>query len=229
VPSADELLTEARTFASQRSDLLNKTVCDGPRVSAVLDRTAGECWVAYKIRPGDHIPHEMIPLCLGGKPRVFLRLLHVLRWDDERRYLADERSYLGLYSREEMTDDACLIRYDFNRDLQYNTEQHPYPIAHVHVYGDNHALDELQHHTDVTPKLSELHIPLGGRRFRPTLEDVIEFAIVEGMVTARPNWREVIDRFRADWEAMQLQAAVRRNPEAAATQLQAEGWRVVPP
>ncbi len=167
----------------------------------MLDPHSGRCFVAMGIRKGDHIPHEMIPLGIGrGKPPAYLRLLHVLRWDDEHQFLADERSYIGVYCRPEMTDDACLVRSDFNRDLRVNPDEHPYPTAHMHVYGKNAAHDELCASTpSMAPGLHELHFPTGGRRFRPSLEDAVEFTIVERIVTApRDEWRDAVAEHRGE-------------------------------
>ena len=62
-----------------------------------------------------------------------------------------------------------------------------------------------------------------------TLEDVLEFSIVEGLVEPRPAWRDAVGEYRSGWETMQLRAAVRRNPDAAAAQLRDEGWTVTEP
>jgi hypothetical protein len=65
-------------------------------------------------------------------------------------------------------------------------------------------------------ELSRLHLPVGGRRYRPTLEDVIEFLVTEKLAEPRDGWRAVVDAQRCHWETIQLKAAVRRNPQAAA-------------
>jgi hypothetical protein len=229
VPSADgELLKQAHTFASERSDLLNRTVTDGIRITAVLV-PAGDCYVAYGISRGDHVPTALIPLNATGSPRAFLRLFHRLRWDDEQRYLADQRSYIGLYCRDHMADDACLLRFDYNRDIVFNQRRQRYPDAHLHTFGANPALESFRTQDPAIAELRHLHVPVGGRRYRPTLEDMIEFAIVEGIANGRDGWEDAIDEHRAGWRAMQLRAAVRRDPMTAAAQLEEEGWSVTPP
>jgi hypothetical protein len=72
--------------------------------------------------------------------------------------------------------------------------------------------------------LGRFHFPVGGRRFRPTLEDLIEFLVVEGLVDSYANWRTVLLEHRGRWERLQLQAAVRRDSEAAADALTDLGW-----
>jgi hypothetical protein len=66
-----------------------------------------------------------------------------------------------------------------------------------------------------TRELSRLHLPVGGRRFRPTLEDVIEFLVIEKLAEPRAGWRDVLDQRRREWERIQLKAAIRADLSAA--------------
>jgi hypothetical protein len=59
-----------------------------------------------------------------------------------------------------------------------------------------------------------------GRRFRPTLEDIIEFLIVEELVEARPKWKAALEANRDAFRDKQLRAAIRQFPEVALDQLQ---------
>jgi hypothetical protein len=74
--------------------------------------------------------------------------------------------------------------------------------------------------------LDELHIPVGGRRFRPSLEDFIEFLAVHDLIDVHDGYRAVIARHRVDWLRLQLQAAVRNDPDAAIEQLHRMGYDV---
>ncbi len=56
---------------------------------------------------------------------------------------------------------------------------------------------------------------MGSRRYRPTLEDFIEFLILEGLTEARAGWREVLDAGRDAYRRVQLRAAIRRDPLTA--------------
>jgi hypothetical protein len=59
------------------------------------------------------------------------------------------------------------------------------------------------------PRLASLHLPVGGVRFRPSLEDVLEFAIRELGVEALSGWEDAIAEGQQRWRWVQLQAAVR--------------------
>jgi hypothetical protein len=89
-----------------------------------------------------------------------------------------------------------------------------YPEAHLQVNGASKPLAEWSG-TPNTRELSRLHLPVGGRRFRPALEDVIEFLITEKLAEPRAGWREVLDQRRREWERIQLKAAVRNDLLAA--------------
>jgi hypothetical protein len=76
--------------------------------------------------------------------------------------------------------------------------------------------------------LDRLHFPVGGRRFRPILEDVIEFLMAERLAKAREGWAEVLSRERDQYYRIQLQAAIRRDPESAWRPLDALAAPAVP-
>ena len=63
--------------------------------------------------------------------------------------------------------------------------------------------------------LHRLHFPAGGRRFRLTLEDVIEFLVAARLASGRQGWADVVAAEREEFYRIQLRAAVRRDPETA--------------
>jgi hypothetical protein len=77
--------------------------------------------------------------------------------------------------------------------------------------------------------LSKLHFPVGGERFRPCLEDVVQFLIEECGVDRRRRWRAAVDAGREEWRRLQFRTAVRDLQEDAAEVLRREGWKVTAP
>src|SRR5699024_11564477 len=65
----------------------------------------------------------------------------------------------------------------------------------------------------------DLHFPLGGDRFRPALEDVLQFLITQLGVRAEEHWRDAVRESRRTWRGRQLASAVRDNPAGAASAL----------
>src|SRR5262249_25318028 len=148
------------------------------------------CYVGYRLSKQDFVPYEAIPLLPGQFGKVFLHVYHVLRWDAEGMFLANQRAAFGLYTGREMRNDQMLFRYDYDLEIRNNGDGFAFPVAHVHVGGAHAGLESLGRSPD---DLRKLHMPVGGKRFRPCLEDVIEFAIVEGLAAPRDHWQAALE------------------------------------
>ena len=132
--------------------------------------------------------------------------------DDSGNYLAVAASFTSIYAGDD--DKSCLCRFDYERG------KHGYPEAHLQVYGESRALASWGG-TPRTRQLDRLHFPVGGRRFRPTLEDVVEFLITEELAIPRDEgWKDVLRAEREAFQRIQLRAAIRRDPETAREALQ---------
>ncbi|GAA1239796.1 hypothetical protein [Streptomyces rhizosphaericus] len=53
----------------------------------------------------------------------------------------------------------------------------------------------------------------GGNRFRPCIEDVIEFLITVRLVEAHDGWGQRVEEGRVRYRRGQLKAAMRRHPD----------------
>lgn len=212
----------AREFAAHTSELLNGTVTDGIRVRTA---TKGSVAVVGYGVSGQSLTPESIPLTIGRKPAsLFLYVAHTLGMDEWGSFLTNQRS---TYSLQIGCGDSAktLLTYDYVRD-----PPNEYPAAHLHVYGVSDEFDDLASQRKIrTKKLSDLHMPVGGRRFRPSLEDLIEFCVLEDLVDSRPKWADVLTTSRDRYRDQQLAAAVRRAPDQAAKTLRRNGWSAEPP
>lgn len=214
------LEAEARVFAAEVADPLNRTVTDGIRLAAVVrDSQATTVLVGYGISRKDFAV-KPVPLRIRNIPPTYhLLVAYMLGPDPEQTHLAVAKSQYGLYLDNDR--QKMLVHWDYTRD-----PANAYPVAHVQVNGDCEYFDllteEARNAGRVSPKrpLRDFHFPVGGRRFRPTLEDVVEFLAVEGLVTVRPDWATAVTEHRRRWDERQLRAAVRRFPEIAIAQLQ---------
>jgi hypothetical protein len=215
-----DLHAQARAFADRLSDLLNGTVANGVRVSWL--KTPTGAIVGYNVSKTSPLP-ECVPVTLtAAKPRCYVGLAHTLTLDREGLWLTDAKSYFGLYL--DPLPDRTIVRYDYERE-----PKHDYPSAHVQVHGESPHLRELGERLGAMRDLQRLHFPVGGKRFRPSIEDLIEFLVVEGIADARVGWIDVLQVHRRNFYVNQLRAAVRRDQEEAAEQLRREGWSVLPP
>jgi hypothetical protein len=225
LPAPPDLEAQARAFADDISRLLNTTVTNGIRLSAFIapHLRAGTVLVGNGVGR-QRITPISIALTLGTRPpHAWLDAAYTLQLDEEGVHLTVSRSRFGLYLDDDMT--RVLAHWDYERE-----PVNDYPAAHVQVAGESEHFNELCNLARErlgldcpSRSLGEFHFPVGGRRYRPTIEDVIEFLIVERLVEWHPGWRESIDERRRDWEVRQLRAAVRRNPDVAIEELGVDG------
>jgi hypothetical protein len=198
-----------RSFAAILNELLHGTVAESARVVAVLSENRRVGWVGNKISERAPFPGEDIPLKIGRRKAAgYLRFWNALALDDEGEYLTVSAGTFGVYAGGD--DRECLVRYEYNRE-----PKNGYPAAHLHVHGESAAIEQFPGLAGRGKSLADLHFPVGGRRFRPCLEDLIEFVVTEGIATGREGWEAVVEKHREDFQASQLRAAVRRNPEHA--------------
>ncbi len=202
MPAAD-LQKRARDFARRVQRILNTTVCRDVRISVVVTADPGVVVVGYGLSKSK-FRTARFPVS-GG--RCWLDVGYQLCMDDMGEHLAVEASAFGVFAADD--HKSCLCRYDYERG------KNEYPEAHLQVYGESGALASWEG-IPRTRKLERLHFPVGGRRYRPTLEDVVEFLITEGLAVPRDEgWKDVLRTEREVFQRIQLRAAIRRDPESA--------------
>ncbi|MFC4124914.1 hypothetical protein [Nocardia rhizosphaerae] len=199
-----DLHSLARDFAARLSNLLNKTVCNGIRLNASVEPGTAVVVVSNESKRQDLARTAGVPICHRGKAKLHLTISVRLALDDFSEYLMVVSSVMALSRAADGSGE--LLHYDYERH-----KEDGYTEAHLHVCA---CSDEWSALLPDTP-LKKLHLPVGGWRFRPTLEDVIEFLIVEGLAEGRAGWQEVLDQSRLEFQMIQLRAAIRRHPDVA--------------
>ncbi len=192
--------------------MLNRTVTHGIRMGVVLREDGQVGWAGYGISGRDPFPGRGIPLTFTtARPRCYLHVMHTLvqRYD----VLITDQSSFGLYLDEHL--DRNVFHYDYARH-----PGNPYPVAHLQVNATSAVFDDLCGRLGRPSELGRVHFPVGGKRFRPCLEDVVELLIVEELATGREGWQEAVEEHRAWFHRIQLKAAVRDDPEAVREELQ---------
>lgn len=165
-----------------------------------------------------------------GKIRLFHQHEHVgylgveyqCATDRAGEYLAVRKSTFQLWSAK---DSTPLVRLDFLHDA------HSVPAAHWNVHGERGAASAMlaRCNPSHTGFLARIHLPVGGVRYRPCLEDFLELIIIEFNIDRLPGWQEHLQDGRQDWRTYQTKSAVRDLPEAAAEVLATMGYAVTPP
>lgn len=223
-PSLDDLATE---FANKLTALTRGVLGeDSPRFHAV---NLGNKVRVSPIRDGEVIGR--IPISINQEQVLSLLVRHYCCWDGSSTFLATDQADVHLFYGD-LSDP--LIRFEYKR-----SSCEP-PGAHIQVHAHRDEMAYLLRLSEAgrpkegfrkrkLPKLSEMHVPVGGHRMRPSLEDVLLFLKREFAIDTVDGWRSVIDQHLREWRSVQLKAAVRDEPEHAAEVLRNLGYTVEPP
>jgi hypothetical protein len=140
---------------------------------------------------------RIAPKRAAKEPMLWIKAAFQVNLDETSEYLAVQQSVFAL-----VVDDRTqrpVIRLEFERGGGNEPDddtpgRHSRPAAHVQIHGASEELAYVQglNHQTKLRGLENFHIPVGGRRFRPSLEDFIEFLHAERLIP-QPNdgWQEV--------------------------------------
>lgn len=208
---ADTLARQASRFVEGLNDLLNRTVADGVTLTSTM-RDDRDDLALVGLDMGEGIRPHTFPVATPHRDCLHLLVYFAVNLDSEGRYMAVAKSQFGVYALPGPSGGEPFVRYEYARDMD------GYPAAHVHVHGESQALGRLNAIANRQRRLalSKIHFPVGGKRFRPSLEDLLEFLIAEDFVKpVSEHWRAAVEEHRAAFHARQLRAAIRRDPETA--------------
>lgn len=228
--TGDDLREQVRSFADDLTSTLRAVLGDDTEELRATEPVAGRFLVSTVDPAG-------FALTRNGEP--FLRLRVSLRcgWDSHRAFPRVVRSEFHLVPAS--GDTQPLIRYEFDDSNHGNI-----PGAHLQIHTDDPrigaALQRAGRRTrrsrrrakGAEPRhyeTSSLHLPLGGPRFRPALEDVLQMTVEEFGVDAADDWRQHLEEGREGWRRTQTRAVVRDAPEEAVSVLRRLGYHVHPP
>lgn len=232
MPDHDErLVAEVRTFSDELSKFLG-AVFPGPQPDFSAQVASGRTTLVII----ELMPRTGLELKVDGAPLLTLAARYRCTWDHAGEYLAIEESTfdVGLVREAEP-----LFRYDYSRNCNGKV-----PGAHLNVHGHR---DELVFALTASgrsmrgksrarridrgrvPRLADFHFPLGGPRFRPSLEDVVEIVVREFGLDTNQGWEDAVREGRGRWREKQLRSAVRDDPDTAAAVLRRLGYAVSAP
>lgn len=201
-----------REFAGELQALIRQTLGTSRAVRSVgtKDRIV--------VRSGSVKPVP-VTLMRRGRPAAKLHFTYDIEWDSSGHYPAVTKSDIAITAAG---TNRPVLRYEFVKDTRSA------PSAHWHVHGESTEFGRILGSARTKRSaLNELHLPVGGSRFRPALEDVIEFLIQELDFDHVAGWRQVVRRSRESWREVQLASAVHDNPHHAAEVLRGLGFDVV--
>ena len=227
----NQLIQQANDFASRITALVQGCINDAPKFVTVSDSSPTLRIVAEPFTAGTELQksHSLVPLIRNcddaNDPRLFLKLEFKVSLDRQSEYLAVQRSTFGLWVR--FKRKHFEVRPVFR--LEYDRDAHSKPEAHIHIHAESAELGWIYGTQGLAlPYLHAIHFPVGGRRFRPTVEDFFRFLDREKLFTDwKPGWDKIVDASLDEWHARQTRAAVRNDPQSAIQQLSAMGYKLV--
>jgi hypothetical protein len=168
---------------------------------------------------------EGLVLNVKNQPVFRLGARYYCEPNQANRYLAVENSVFTVFHH---ATTEPILRYDFIRRPKSGI-----PSAHINMHGESKALTQAMEESGRRarrsgsgPMPSQLHLPLGGPRFRPAREDVLEMLVFEFGIDCATEWRSSLREGRSLWRDTQLRAAMADNPGAAVEALQEMGYKV---
>ena len=225
------LEAQARAFAESLTGTVRALVpdCAGFDASLLRDTRPGRerFWVRQD-------PSTGIPLCVDGEPILTLKVEYHCRLDGHSHWLAVDEAKVNVYAGPQAAKEP-LFRYHYLRQGPGDL-----PAAHIHVHAHRDALSHVlgqsgtrtargkaRRRTDGIPRMADLHFPVGGHRFRPCLEDILEMLVSEFGVDHPDGALDALRLGRETWRRSQTRTVVRDAPEEAVDVLRSLGYRVL--
>ncbi len=218
-----DLEERSREFAGEIGDMVAATLGNHvPMVSVKFDER-------YVVRPDGVLKKDQrIPLHVQGQHLADLAVAVFLQLDHAGEHLKAQRTDIAVYST---LDRTPLVRLEYLSDMRND------PVCHWQFHGERGAFSHLlsiahaknSRQVSQPHDLSSVHLPVGGERFRPCLEDVLEMLIKDCGVDAVEGWQAALEDGRERWRMRQFRTTVRDLQQEAADVLEKYGWTVSAP
>jgi len=228
--TAKALETQAREFAESLTSTVRALVPDCAAFDASLLRDRQLKRERFWVRQD---PATGIPLSVDGNPILTLKAEYHCFLDGHGQSLAVDETQVKVYAGPQAAREP-LFRYHYLRHGPSDL-----PAAHIHVHAHRDALSHVLGQTgiktargrarargDDIPRMPDLHFPVGGHRFRPCMEDVLEMLVTEFGVDHPEDAIEALRKGRETWRRSQTRTVVRDTTEEAIAVLRALGYDV---
>ena len=226
----DRLQTKSSDFVDRLNGLIGGCIAGAPEFGIVEADSEQQLRIGPLPFETDGSGFSLIPLVRAcddpDRPRLMLKIEFRVSLDDESNHLAVQQSTYGLWVRP---DPHRKPRPVFR--IEYTRDAHNTPPAHVHIHAESMEFGWIYGTSRLAPpRLEEIHFPVGGRRFRPTVEELLRFLNREKLfVDWLHRWDGLVEESLEEWEMNQARATVRQHTGAAIKQLREMGYKVTPP
>jgi hypothetical protein len=150
--------------------------------------------------------------------------------DHQHQYL---KVVLSTFAIRAEADGTALIRLDYEPINMQGTRA---SVCHWQIQAHHNAMANWltlaqtarRRSGNRSGRVDKIHLPVGGERFRPCMEDLLQLLVTDLGVATKSGHMRAIKEGRARWRALQLRSAVRDNPAIAAEVLADCGYHVTP-
>ena len=182
-------------FAGEFGGVIRSTVdtTDTGNVKVTFAEDSGRALIELR---GDAYSGSL-KLTIGGVAVAGLQARIGCRPDSSGRYFAVTKS---TYVLSDLLDREPLFR------LEYIDNMRDKPSCHWQIHAERGSLTHLltlskQHRPH---ELSALHIPVGGARLRPCLEDFLQFCVDECGIDTVADYDTALRQGRESWRRKQI-------------------------
>lgn len=208
--TSPDLVSEVERFTSETEALLRACFLDveDPEIETLGEHLVTKIKTTMRGKNGDKL----------AELDVFQRFC----LDSTEKFLAVEQSVFKVTA---FVDRTPIVRYDYDRSARSK------PSAHIQIHAHRGAISHVLSQTG-HPKphaLESLHFPTGGARFRPCLEDLLEFLVRDCKFDAKGTWSTAVKAGRERWRRLQVRSIVRDVPSEAVDVLERLGYAIQPP
>ena len=218
-------------FADKLTELLQGCITDAPEFGVVeAHRDKRQRKIGPQPFNHDAGGFSFVPLprsCDGGNPATLMLKIEFQAYLAEKTgSLSIRHSTCGVWLRPDPRHrPRPVFRVEYNRNIRTKSP------AHVHLHAESLEFGWIYGSAGLPlPRLHKVHFPVGGKRFRPTIEDIFRFLHNEQLYTEwRPGWKQVIDESSHAWEQTQVKSTIRRHLDTTVNLLTELGYEITPP
>jgi hypothetical protein len=219
------VLGQAQEFASRLEQTIRSALPCAPTVRVQQFPDTGRVRIS-PVDASDPETAERLPLTCDGETLASWTFYMFAEVTDDG-FLKIDRSRVALTP---VFENVPVAR------LEFENRATGAPTSHWQFHAERGALSFILARTRrggkrerVPMSLADLHFSNGGRRFRPGLEDFIEFLIRECGFDSRDGWRTAVEDGRELARRFQVRTIARNYPAEVAEVLKSRGWKVEPP
>jgi len=224
------LKEQSEIFANDLSQLFEIVLDSEPKFEILFFKDQDKAIIGPGPFKNNKPSNILLPReCDGESTPLELGINFTVEMDNRNEYMQVCTSAFGLWIDVTHGERKAkpIVRVEYDR--------HPIKreraSAHVHLHANSPELAWAYGSCGQTaPNLHDLHFPVGGRRFRPSIEEFLLFLHRENIFTNyKACWKQEVLKSLEVWEERQARATARQFPEEVKKELERLGYTITNP